>query len=107
MRLKPLLLMIVVALLLLGAWPALAQQRPLFDPQTGAINPNGAWGNQPQQPYTPPAPSGPYGGQQWTVPDRSGMPQPYHQPYSGSPVYRGPSPYSAPGACGFNCPSND
>jgi len=103
---KPTLTMLTLALVLLSALPALAQQRPLFDPQTGAINPNGAWGNQPQPSFTLPAPSGPYGGQQWTVPDRSGMPQPYYTPYTGAPVYRGPSPYSAPGACGFNC-NND
>jgi hypothetical protein len=33
-------LALALVLVLLGALPALAQQRPLFDPQTGAINPN-------------------------------------------------------------------
>jgi hypothetical protein len=100
---------IALALVLMSALPAFAQRQPLFDPQTGAINPNGAWGNPSPQPGTPAMPSGPYGGQQWTAPapNQWSAPQPYHQPYSGSPVYRGPSPYSAPGACGFNCPSTD
>jgi hypothetical protein len=108
MQQKPLLMMFALALVLLSALPVLAQQPPLFDPQTGAINPNGAWGNQPSPLGTPATPSGPYGGQQWIAPapNQWSVPQPYNQPYSGSPVYRGPSPYSAPGACGFSC-SND
>ena len=96
---------LALVLVLLGALPAFAQQRPLFDPQTGTINPNGALGNQPAQPAAPAMPSGPYGGRQWVAPAQRNVPQPYQQqPYSGSPVYPGSSPNTAPGACGFNCP---
>ena len=75
-------LALALVLVLLGALPAFAQQRPLFDPQPGAINPNGALGNQPA----------------WNVPP------PFQQPSSGSPASPGPPPNPAPGACVFNCP---
>src|SRR5262245_28260177 len=70
---------IALALVLVSALPALAQQQPLFDPQTGSINPNGAWSNQPAQRGTPPAPWVPYGGQTTPAPNQWSEPQPYQQ----------------------------
>jgi hypothetical protein len=61
-------ILLALALVLLGALPALAQQRPLFDPQTGAINPNGAWGNQPAQPGMPARPLVPMVGSSGLLP---------------------------------------
>jgi hypothetical protein len=97
-------LALALVLVLLGALPAFAQQRPLFDPQTGAINPNGALGNQPARPGAPAMPSGPYGGRQWVAPAQRNVPPPFQQPSSGSPASPSPPPNPAPGACVFNCP---
>ena len=97
-------LALALVLVLLGALPAFAQQRPLFDPQPGAINPNGALGNQPAGPGAPAMPSGPYGGRQWVAPAQRNVPPPFQQPSSGSPASPGPPPNPAPGACVFNCP---